>query len=59
MAQHAGEQALGIVAAKGECIGMADAGVADLHQHLAGLWRGDVDLHDLQRFARGEGDGGA
>ena len=30
-----------------------------LHQHFAGARRFDVDLDDLQRFACGEGDGGA
>ena len=56
--QHDGKQAFRIFAGQGEGVGVADAGVGDLHQHFALLRRGDVDLDDLQRFACGEGDGG-
>ena len=58
MAEHAREQAFRIVAGQGEGVGVADAGVGDLHQHFALLRRGDVDLDDLQRLAGTEGDGG-
>jgi len=59
MAQHHREQALGVIAAEGEGIGVADAGVGDSHQHLALLRRGDIDLDDLQRLAGSKGDGGS
>ena len=54
----AGNKPFGIIAAEREGIGVADAGMGDLHQHFAGLRRRDVDLDDLQRLARFEGDGG-
>jgi chromate transporter len=38
---------------------VADAGVGDLHQHLALARRLDVDLDDLQGLTGFEGDGGA
>jgi hypothetical protein len=57
--QHRGEDAFRIVAAERERIGMADAAMGDAHQHFTGARRFDVDLDDPQRFARGEGDGGA
>ena len=38
---------------------MTNAGVRDLHQHLALAGRGDVDLDDLQGLAGLEGHGGA
>ena len=58
MAQHRGKHALGIIPAQREGIGMADAGMGDLHQHFAFLRRSDVDLDDFQRFSGGEGYGG-
>jgi hypothetical protein len=59
MAQHRREDALRIVAAERERIGVADPSMADLHQHLAGARRGDIDLDDPQRLTGAEGDGGA
>ena len=58
VAQHRGKQAFRIVAAERERVGVADAGGDDAHQHFAGAWRLDIDLDDLQRLARPEGDGG-
>ncbi len=57
MAQHGREQALRIVARECEGIGVAHAGVRDLHQHLALLRRCHVDLDDLQGLAGLEGHG--
>ena len=56
MAEHGGEQALGVVAAEREGVRVADAGVGDLHQDLAALRGRDVDLNDFQRFAGSECD---
>jgi len=47
VAQHCGKQALRVVARQGVRIGMADAGVADAHQHLAFARRRDINLHHL------------
>ncbi len=59
MAQHHGEQALGVFAAQGEGVGVAHTGVGDLDEHFALLGRGDIDLDDLQGFSGFEGNGGA
>ena len=59
MTQHRRENAFRIVAAERERIGVTDAGVADLHQHLARARRRDIDLDDLQRLTGTESDGGA
>jgi hypothetical protein len=59
VAEHHREQDLGVVAREREGIGVAHAGVRDLHQHLAGARRGDVDFDDFKRFAGSEGDGGS
>ncbi|MNQ60962.1 hypothetical protein D3C85_752630 [compost metagenome] len=56
VAQHGGEQALGIIAAQREGIRVADAGVRDLHQHFAALRGRDVDFNDFQRLAGSECD---
>jgi len=56
VAQHGGEQAFGVVAAERERVGVADAGVRDLHQHFAALRGRDVDLNDFQRLAGSECD---
>ncbi|MNY71112.1 hypothetical protein D3C86_2093850 [compost metagenome] len=56
VAQHGGEQALGVIAAKREGVRVADAGVRDLDQDLAALRGRDVDLNDFQRFAGSECD---
>ncbi len=56
VAQHCGEQAFRVVAAEGERVGVADAGVRDLHQHFAALRRRDVDFNDFQRLAGSECD---
>ena len=58
-AEHRREDALGVVAAEGERVGVADAGGDDPDQDLAGLRRGDLDLDDLQRLAGLERDRGA
>jgi len=58
MAQHHGEQALGVVTAQGEGIRVAHARVGDADQHLALLGRRHVDLDDLQGFSGLEGHGG-
>jgi hypothetical protein len=59
VAQHGGEDAFGVVTAQGEGVGVTDAGMGDLDQHLASLGRRDVDLDDLQGFSGFEGYGGA
>jgi hypothetical protein len=59
VAQHGGEQALRVVAAQRERVGVAHAGVGDLDQHLPALWRGHVDLDDLEGFSSGKGNSGA
>ena len=56
VAQHGGEQALGVVAAQGEGVGMADAGVRDAHQHFPAPRRRHVDFNDFQRLAGSECD---
>jgi hypothetical protein len=58
MPEHDRKQAFRIVAAEREGIGMADAGVGDLDQHLALARRRDIDLDDLQRLPGFKGDGG-
>ena len=57
VAEHAGKQSFRIITAQGECIRVADPGVADLHKHLALARRRDVDLDDFQRFAGSKGNG--
>src|SRR5690606_14080705 len=57
--QHGGEHAFGVIAAQGEGVGVADAGMGDPDQDLALAGRFDVDLDDLQGFAGLEGHGGA
>ena len=59
MAQYRWKQALGVVAGQGVRVGVAHAGVADAHQHLACARRRDVDLHHLQRLLRPKGHCGA
>jgi hypothetical protein len=59
MAKNGGKQAFRIGTRQGEFIGMANARGADFHHDLAGLWAVKVDLHDLQRFSGGYGNGGA
>ena len=59
VAQHGREDAFGVVTAQGESVGMTDAGMGDLDQHLASLGRRDVDFDDLQGFSGFEGYGGA
>jgi hypothetical protein len=39
------------IAVRGVQVGVADAGGDDLHEHLAGAWRGYRDLFDRQRLA--------
>ena len=58
MAEHRREEALRVIARQGEGIGMADAGVGDLDQHLTFLGGSDIDLDHLQRLASLEGHGG-
>src|SRR5690606_9686163 len=58
MAESGRDDALRVVAGQGELVGVADAGRLDLDQHLAGLRSLQVDLHDLERLARPDGDGG-
>jgi len=59
MAQHHRKQTLGVVTRERERVGVTNAGVRDLDQHLALARRRDIDLHNLQRLASGKGDGGA
>ncbi len=59
MAEDRREQAFGVRARQGELVGVADAGRLDLDQHLALARSFEVDLHDLERLACGNGDGGA
>src|SRR3546814_9935035 len=49
VAEHHRKQAFGVVTTERERVGVADTGGGDLHQHLAGARRIDVDLDDLQR----------
>ena len=58
MAEHGGKQTFRVIARQRERVGVADACVGDPDQHFALLWRGNVDLDDLQWFACSEGDGG-
>ena len=58
MAEHRRKDALWVIARQGEGIGMADAGVGDLDQHLTFLGRGHIDLDHLQGLASFEGHGG-
>jgi len=55
MAQNDREEAFGIVTREGECIGMANASVGDLDQHLALARRLDVNFDYFQRFSWPEG----
>jgi hypothetical protein len=50
---------LRIVARAGEFVRMAKAGCFDFDQNLACPRPFEVDVHDLERLARGERDGGA
>ena len=59
VAEHRREDAFRILAGQGECIGVAQRGVGDPHQHLAPPRRLDVEFDDLQLFPGGECDGGA
>ena len=52
------EQALGIRTGKREFVGMANSGRLDLDKNFALLRIGEVDLHDLKRFASGNSDCG-
>ena len=47
VAEHGGKDPLGVIAAQGECIGVAHAGVRDFDEHFALFGRGDVDFDDL------------
>jgi hypothetical protein len=58
MAQHCRKDALWVIARQGEGIGMADAGVRDLDEHLTFLGWSDIDLDNLQGLASLEGHGG-
>ncbi len=49
VAQYGGKEALRILAGERECIGVANAGVRDLYQHLALARRFNVDLDDSWR----------
>ena len=57
--QHGGKDAFGIIAAQGEGVGVAHAGVGDAQQHFARAGRGHVDFNNLQGFAGFKGNGGA
>ncbi|EPX84601.1 hypothetical protein ruthe_01960 [Rubellimicrobium thermophilum DSM 16684] len=59
MAEDRGEQPFGIRARQGEFVGMADAGGADLHHHLAFAGALELYLHDLERAGGLQGHGGA
>ena len=59
VAEDRREQAFGVGARERELVGVADAGRLDLDQHLAGPRAFEVDLHDLERLALLDGDGGA
>ena len=52
VAEHDGEEAFGVVAGEREGIGMTNAGMRDLDQHLTLAGRFDVDLDDLEGLAR-------
>lgn len=56
MTQHDREETFGVVARQGEGVGMANAGVRDLDEHLALARRLDVDLDDFQRLSWPEGN---
>ena len=49
----------GVIAAQGEGVGVAHAGVGDAQQHFARAGRGHVDFDNLQGFAGFKGNGGA
>ena len=58
VSQHGRKHPFRVITAQGEGVGMADAGVGDADQHLSLFRRGDVDLDDFKRLARGKGHGG-
>ena len=58
MAKDSRKQPFGIGPRKREFVGVADAGGLDLDQNLALAGVGQVDFHDLQGLACGDGDGG-
>ena len=59
VAEDGREEPFGVGAGERELVGVADAGGLDLDQHLAAPGPVEVDLHDLERLALLDGDGGA
>ncbi len=59
VAEHAGEDALGIQPIQRIGVGMANARRHDFHQHFAGLRAFEVKLDDFEWLFGGEGNGGA
>ena len=57
--QDRGEKPLWIGTGQGEFIGVANAGGLDLDQNLACFGAFEVYVHDFERFAGLNGDGGA
>ena len=58
VAEDGGEEPFGIGPGKGELVGVADPGRADLHQDLAGPRAVELQRLQCQRGARLVGDGG-
>ena len=50
MAQHCGKQALWVIARQGVGIGVTHPSVGDAHQHLAFVWRRNIDFYNLQNL---------
>ncbi len=59
MTEDRGEETFRVETRQGVLIGVADTGRLDLDQHLASLRSVQVELDDLERFLRLEGDSGA
>jgi hypothetical protein len=59
VAEDDGKEALGIGSGEGELVGVADAGGAELDEHLAGARSVEIDGLDDQRLSLLVGDGSA